>query len=116
MKHGRIGEFSKTANRNGINNGSYKHGLCGTRLYVIWANMKQRCFNPKATEYSAYGGRGITVCDEWKNDAKKFADWSVTHGYASNLTLDRIDVNGNYEPDNCRWIPQSEQYTNMRKK
>lgn len=101
-------------NKKGVHAGRYRHGLTGTRLYIIWASMKQRCGNPKATEYSSYGGRGITVCEEWKNDVQKFVDWAITHGYASNLTIDRIDVNGNYEPDNCRWIPQAEQYSNMR--
>ena len=80
------------------------HGARHTRLYQIWSGMKQRCFNPRATKYELYGGRGITVCEEWKNDFKSFYDWAVSHGYQDNLTIDRIDSDGNYEPFNCQWI------------
>ncbi len=90
------------------------HGGSKSRLYHTWCNMKQRCGNPKVREYSAYGGRGITVCEEWKNDFEKFRSWALDHGYADDLTIDRIDNDKGYSPDNCRWIPQSEQYKNMQ--
>lgn len=98
--------------RNGSKNPNYKDGRKCTRLYRIYHNMKNRCFNPKTTGYDRYGGRGIIVCDEWKDDFKAFYDWSISHGYADNLTIDRIDVNGNYEPGNCRWVTMKEQNQN----
>ena len=101
--------------KNGIENSNYKHGLSNTRLYVIWSSMKQRCQNPKATEYSCYGGRGIRVCPEWENDFKTFYTWAINNGYSGELTIDRIDVNGDYKPANCRWIPQKEQYKNIQR-
>ena len=98
----------------GVKNPQYKHGITGHRLYTIWANMKQRCNNPKAHEYAAYGGRGIKVCDEWLHDVKAFYDWAMANGYADNLTIDRIDNDKGYHPNNCRWIPKAEQYSNMQ--
>lgn len=92
-----------------------KHNLSHTRLYTEWRHMKDRCLNPNHKAYSYYGGRGITICPEWKDDVQAFADWSYSNGYADNLTLDRIDANGNYEPSNCRWITQSEQMSNTRR-
>ena len=88
------------------------HGMTGTRLYRIWRNMKSRCFNKEIKAYKDYGGRGITVCEEWKNSFETFHDWSMANGYADNLTIDRIYVNGNYEPSNCRWVTRSEQSIN----
>lgn len=91
------------------------NGLWNTRIYNIWRNMKGRCYNPKSYKnYKHYGGRGIKVCDEWLNDFKSFYNWSITHGYRDDLTIDRIDVNGNYEPSNCRWITMQEQNRNKR--
>lgn len=90
------------------------HRLSNTRLYVIWRGMKQRCYYLKHKDYHNYGGRGVTVCDEWKNDFKTFYEWAISQGYNDDLTLDRIDVNGNYEPTNCRWATWSEQRLNQR--
>lgn len=83
------------------------------RLYRIWSAMKQRCGNPKAKGYSNYGGRGITFCDDWKC-FDPFCSWALHNGYSDDLTLERIDVNGNYNPDNCKWIPLTEQTKNTR--
>ena len=91
-----------------------KHGMRNTRLYSIWHGMKERCYNTKHKFYKHYGGRGIKVCEEWKNDFQTFADWALSHGYADNLTIDRIDVNGNYEPSNCQWATNAEQQRNKR--
>ena len=90
-----------------------KHGLFGTRIYNIWSRMKQRCNNKKNQQYKNYGGRGIKYCQEW-NNFEKFYEWSKNNGYAENLTIDRIDVNGNYEPTNCRFITIKEQNRNKR--
>lgn len=79
-----------------------------TRLYTTWKNMKQRCSNPAATKYDRYGGRGITVCDEWREDFQTFYDWAMANGYSDDLTIDRIDNDGDYEPSNCQWITQAE--------
>ena len=91
-----------------------KHGLLNTRLYHIWQSMKARCFSNYYKNYSCYGGRGITVCEEWKNDFMQFYEWAIKNGYKENLTIDRIDVNGNYEPSNCRFITIKEQNRNKR--
>ena len=91
-----------------------KHGKCGTRLYTVFTSMKQRCYNSKDKHYKYYGGRGVTVCDEWRNDFQAFYDWSITNGYKDNLTIDRIDVDGNYEPNNCRWVTTEQQARNRR--
>ena len=92
-----------------------KHGLKKTRLYRIWSCMKARCFIEKSTNYHNYGGRGITVCDEWRHDFQAFYDWAVANGYSDELSIDRIDVNGNYEPSNCRWATAKEQNQNTRR-
>lgn len=84
------------------------------KIYNIWKTMKARCNNPKSSYYHLYGGRGIKVCDEWNGDAKSFHDWAIENGYKEGLSIERIDVNKGYNPDNCKWIPLSEQCYNRR--
>ena len=90
------------------------HGHTGTRLYQAYLNMKSRCYCKKGKCYRNYGGHGITVCDEWmgKDGAANFIEWAYKSGYSDDLTLDRIDVNKGYSPDNCRWITNKEQQSN----
>lgn len=94
---------------------STTHNKSKTRLYTIWINIKTRCKNEKNKFYPQYGGRGIKICNEWDLDFMKFHDWAMANGYEEHLTIDRIDVNGNYEPSNCRWITLKEQENNKTK-
>ena len=91
------------------------HGESNTRLYKAWRNMKNRCLNSKSKDYPDYGGRGIKVCANWINSYESFRDWAVSHGYSEELSIDRIDVNGDYCPENCRWATQEQQSRNTRK-
>lgn len=93
---------------------STTHSMSKTRIYNTWAKMKSRCNNPNTRSYKDYGGRGILVCKEWNDNFASFYQWAITHGYDETLTIDRIDVNANYTPDNCRWISKSAQATNRR--
>lgn len=98
--------------RTGDKNPNYKHGLGKTRLFRIWNGMKSRCLNENVPMFKRYGARGISICDEWKNDFKAFYDWSMNHGYRDDLTIDRINNNGNYEASNCRWVNVNVQSNN----
>lgn len=99
---------------------NYKHGLSDSTLYNSWSNMKERCLNPNHPKYMYYGGRGITVCEDWL-DFEIFKKWALSNGFKdekkrvrNRLSLDRINVNGNYEPSNCRWATDSQQANNKR--
>jgi hypothetical protein len=100
-------------NNEKIGNLGYKHGGRHTRLYNIWTKMLQRCKNVNDVRYKDYGGRGIVVCEEWK-DFAVFRDWALLNGYLETLTIERKNVNGNYEPNNCTWIPKGKQSENKR--
>jgi len=93
---------------------SSTHHATKTRLYEIWHGLKQRCNNPKSKDAHNYGARGIKVCDEWNENFEAFRDWANNNGYLDSLTLDRIDVNGPYSPDNCKWSTIKEQSRNTR--
>lgn len=96
--------------------GDYRrtHGKTDTKIYIIWTNMRSRCQYKKNSMYYNYGGRGISVCEEWQR-FEPFYEWAIANGYKEGLSLERIDVDGNYEPSNCKWIPLKDQSLNQRR-
>ena len=90
------------------------HGMSKSRLYREWSSIKRRCYNQHCKDYERYGARGIYVCVEWKNSFEAFMEWALSYGYKDNLTIERKNVDGNYEPENCLWIPFPEQCRNRR--
>lgn len=113
-----VGDLGKTKSCGCLkianNKSRSKHSMKKARIYNEWCGMKARCNNPKATHYKYYGGRGIKVCREWENDFLSFYKWATENGYSDTLTLDRIDTNKDYGPQNCRWVSMKTQNRNKR--
>lgn len=102
-------------NRTYLRNHNTKHGMTRKRLYAMWCNMKNRCYNKNVNCYHNYGGRGITVCAKWRDAFEPFMEWALANGYTDDLTIDRKNNNEGYSPDNCRFITAQDQSHNLRK-
>jgi len=101
---------------NKVNHPMYRHGLCYHKLYTVWCNVKQRCYNPNHPQYKDYGGRGIRVYIKWRDNFKAFYSWSMCHGWEKGLEIDRKDNDGNYHPKNCRFVIPKVNNDNQRPK
>lgn len=110
----RNGKYVKSCKKCKDNSHAHVHGLINHTLYRKWQDMKKRCYNPNVDRYNAYGAIGIKVCNEWKNDFMSFYNWSINNGWEEGLTIDRIDVEKDYTPSNCRYITQREQMFNKK--
>ena len=111
LKNGKISYPDRRRPDNTIRN--LKHGMSATKLYSTWSGMKNRCLNKKQGHYELYGGRGIKICDQWL-EFENFKNWAMSNGYSEDLTLDRVDADGDYCPENCRWATKIEQTINKR--
>lgn len=109
-----VGVYIKVKNIKKIKKRSITHGKTDTKLYNVWYTMRKRCSLKTVKAYKNYGSRGIKVCDDWENNFASFYNWAISNGYKEGLSIDRIDVDGNYEPNNCRWITKAEQNYNKR--
>lgn len=104
IKHMRARSLYYNRNNSCICQTKTSLGLNRTKIYSIWGNMKNRCYNPRCHAYNNYGGRGIKICDDWKNNFVSFYNWAINNGYTDGLSIDRINNNGDYEPNNCQWL------------
>ncbi len=114
VKSGTRLHCKECARMNRINSLPIKHGQASTKLYKAYTGMKQRCYNPNNKAYKNYGSRGITICDEWRNNPQSFFTWAKAHGYKEGLTIERRDNNGNYEPTNCYYTTRVKNLNNRR--
>lgn len=108
-----IGGITKSCGHRQVSNGATVNGK-KSPIYRVWEGLRTRCNNPKCDSYPYYGGRGISVCDEWQDGFAVFRDWAIKNGYQEGLQIDRIDNNGNYEPGNCRFVTRSVNMNNRR--